>query len=108
MRCFGTSPSCAAIKIKKVGTPRRVSYYRQRTLLPAPGTRINAALQILSFSELHHRAARQRGVIGNDGRSAFEHMPGRILLVVGVFGREAINRDDHLIATLCQSRAGPN
>ena len=36
-------------------------------------------------SELHHRAARQRAIAGDDGRSALEHMPGRVLLHVRIF-----------------------
>src|SRR5579863_7633693 len=37
-----------------------------------------------SLSELHHRAARQRRITGDDGRSALEEMPGRILLHVRI------------------------
>src|ERR1700674_5453324 len=37
------------------------------------------------FSELHHRAARQRHLAGDDGRSTLEEMECRILLRIRIF-----------------------
>lgn len=53
--------------------------------------------------ELHHTTARQRGVAGDHSRAAFEHVPSRVLFHIGVFRRQAIDGNDHLIAALCQA-----
>src|SRR5262249_5595391 len=58
-------------------------------------------------SELDHVAARERHLVGNDGGPALVQMPGGILLHVGVFGRDGIDRHDNLVAALRRSAAGP-
>jgi hypothetical protein len=45
---------------------------------------VAAGLQLILVSELHHRAACQRRIAGDHGRSALEEMPGRILLHVRI------------------------
>jgi len=57
-------------------------------------------------SEFDHVAARQRRLVGDDGRSAFKHMPGCILLHVRIFRRHAVDRHDDLVAALCRAAAG--
>ena len=42
------------------------------------------------------------------GWPALVKVPGRILLVVGIFRRQAIDRHDHLVAALRQLRTGPD
>src|SRR5207244_4520245 len=67
-----------AAELDAVQRTKRTSVLKQNGLSrrsTGPGNSINPAPRILSFSELHHRAARQGGVAGDDGGSALEHMP---------------------------------
>jgi hypothetical protein len=90
-------------------------YDHQRLISCAMGPnmekRFAAAFRIAvnwSFSEFDHGAARQRRISRDHRRSTLEHMPRGVLLVVGIFGRQAIYGDDHLVSALCRTRAGAN
>ena len=60
----------------------------------------------MTLSELDHVAAGECCLFGDDGRSALEHVPGRILLHVGIFGRHAVDRHDDFVAPLRRAAAG--
>jgi hypothetical protein len=59
-----------------------------------------------SRSRDHRGAARQRHVPGHADGTALVKVPGRILLVVGVFRRHAVEWHGHLVAALCRAAGG--
>src|SRR3954462_3538723 len=77
-----------------------------RTLAPSDAPSHRRTTRTIAPSEPHHRAARQRGVAGDDVGAALVHVPCGVLLHVRTLRRHAVDRHDPLVPTLRRSTAG--
>src|SRR3989442_11036249 len=96
---FGPVPCAVAIP----GAATRTA------MAAAMSMKIGKRLLIVEFlsSELNHRRPRQRYAVRH-AVCGLAQMVSRILFLEHFFGGHAIDRNDHLISTQCQSRAGAN
>src|SRR6516164_4545247 len=56
-------------------------------------------------SELDHGAASHRDIVGDPNGSALGQMERRVLFVIDVLGRRAVDRNDDLVAALRRARS---
>ena len=68
--------------------------------MPRRAEFLHRASTILLSLKLDHRAARQRDVVCDVDRAAFREMKRGVLLVIVIFARRAIDRNDDLVAAL--------
>src|ERR1700726_1982689 len=65
----------------------------------------SAAVRDARLLEFDHRAARHRDLAGDAHRAPLRQMERRVLLVIDVLARRAVDRNDDLVVALCRARS---